>query len=185
MNRFFLLALGLGFGIMSCKPSDTPPDPEAILQCPSSPKTVQGWGGRGSFIMPNAFSANGDGRNDRFRLVCSDTAAIRSMSVRIIDGGGNVITTLRSPADSWDGYNVNKGDYYPAGYYRVDYGIDLHGGTGEDAVLNGHICLKLYRSDSGKTCINAINGPKGDVFEDQVDPATSNFPYTTAESYCQ
>jgi hypothetical protein len=106
------------------------------------------------------------------------------MSLRIIDYQGNVLTTLRSQKDSWDGYNVNKGDYYPAGTYRVDYGIDLHGGTGEDVVLNGHTCIKLYRSDAGKACLNKIDDPNSDVFEDQIDPATGNHPYTTSETIC-
>lgn len=184
MNRFFLLAIGLGFGLMSCKTSDPEPDPD-LLQCPSDPTPLRGFGGRGSMIMPNAFSPNGDGKNDRFRLVCSDTGVMRSMSIRIVDSKGNVLTTLRSQNESWDGYNVAKGEFYPAGYYRVDYGIDLHGGTGEDVVLNGHTCVKLYRSDAGKTCINPVGDPNGNVFEDQIDPKNSNYPYATAENYCQ
>lgn len=183
MNRLLLSALALGLGFSACKSSDPTPDPD-LLQCPSDRSPIRGFGGRGSCIMPNSFSPNGDGKNDQFRLVCSDTGVISALSLRIVDQKGTLIKTIRSQSESWDGYDATKAQYYPSGWYRVDYGIEMAGGTGTASVLNGHTCIKLYGSDSGSFCLKPIGSSNDDVFEDQIDPKTSTAPYTTAEVGC-
>jgi gliding motility-associated-like protein len=176
-----LLAVAL-LGAASCNESEDSPTANH-LECPADPAPVKGYGGRGSIVMPNAFSPNGDGKNDVFHIVQKDTLAVRSIVMRIVAADGTLIATVSRSIDGWDGYDRSKGKYYPAGKYRVDYGIVMHGGSGTDVAINGHTCIKLYGTDT-TGCLIRQGNPAEDVFADQVDPATSNVIYSTAERIC-
>jgi gliding motility-associated-like protein len=180
-NCALLLFVSACIFIVACKQHEVV-DTD-ILKCPADPAPLKGLGGKGSIIFPNAFSPNGDGRNDVLKIVASDTAAIRLMSMRIMSASGDILYTLSRPQDYWDGYDPATKKPYPAGKYRVDYGIVLNGGGGTDVVLNGSICIKLYASGSGG-CLILQGDHSGDVFEDQIDPATGSAPYTTGEQFC-
>jgi gliding motility-associated-like protein len=178
----FLAACACLF-LASCKPDDEPASPVDLLECPSDPAPVRGFGGLGNVVLPNAFTPNGDGKNDLLRLVMSDTAAVRSVTMRVVDAGGSIIFTFSKKTDAWDGYNKNAGKHFPPGQYRIDYGIVLHGGGGTDAALSGHTCVRLYATDSSG-CIIRQGDPNRDVFEDRIDPAAGTWPYATAENFC-
>ncbi len=180
-----VLALAFGAWMLTpaCKGKDETTAPIDLLECPADPKPVGGLGGRGSILLPNAFSPNGDGRNDMFRAVSTDTGATRNYNVRIVRSDGVIVKTLTRLSDSWDGYDASAGKPHAPGRYRVDYGILLHGGTGTDVTLNGHFCLKLYGTDSSG-CLIRQGDPSGDVFEDMIDPAKAEVKYTTADRFC-
>jgi hypothetical protein len=118
------------------------------------------------------------------RLIANDTGVVRSVNMRIVAADGTVLHTISKQDDYWDGYNRNAGKHYPPGQYRVDYGIVLHGGSGSDAVLNGHTCIKLYAS-RGDSCLAPIGNTHSDVFGDMIEPETGNVTYQTAERFCR
>ena len=181
-KTIYTLLIAAMIGMAGCSRNDEGPAVNH-LDCPADPAPVKGYGGFGSILIPNAFSPNGDGKNDVFRVVQIDTMAVRSIVMRIVSADGTLIATISRSVDGWDGFDRNSGKYYPAGKYRVDYGIVMRGGGGTDAVYNGHTCLKLYGSGTGG-CLIPQGNANEDVFGDQVDPATSNVVYATAEQIC-
>lgn len=190
MNRQLLAAITLCLGIASCKTRDESPEPN-IFQCPSNPATAPAfsgtgtpWSGPSHLVIPNAFSPNGDGKNDAFRMVLSDTMGVAdSASIRISDKSGRLVKTLHSPYQAWDGFDSSISQYAPAGYYTLDYTVHLLS-NGQSPFKTGQMCLKLYSSDSGSQCLHSIGDPKDDVFEDRIDPKTGGIAYPTAETYC-
>lgn len=190
MNRFLLSACILSLGIASCKSNDDPAEPK-VFKCPSDPATVisftgEGtpWNGPAHLVVPNAFSPNGDGKNDVFRLVLSDSLGVcDSAFVRISDYNGKLVKTLHSPYQTWDGIESSTGNYSPAGYYTLDYSIHMLS-KAQTYFKTGLVCLKLYRSDSASNCLKALDDSKYDVFENQINPKTGEIVATQSESYC-
>jgi gliding motility-associated-like protein len=66
----------------------------------------------GGFI-PNVFTPNGDGINDRFELYVRNTPAYRLI---VANRWGNTLFTSRNPFQYWDG-RTNSGEEVPAGVY--------------------------------------------------------------------
>lgn len=61
-------------------------------------------------IIPNAFSPNGDGVNDRFFLVGLE--AFDYVDVKIFNRWGNMLYNNSRYNNSWDGAGVNSGTYF-------------------------------------------------------------------------
>ncbi len=66
----------------------------------------------GGFI-PNVFTPNGDGINDRFELYVRNTPAYR---LTVANRWGNTLFTSRNPFQYWDG-RTDSGEEVPAGVY--------------------------------------------------------------------
>jgi gliding motility-associated-like protein len=66
----------------------------------------------GGFV-PNVFTPNGDGINDRFELYVRNTPAYRLI---VANRWGNTLFTSRNPFEYWDG-RTNSGEQVPAGVY--------------------------------------------------------------------
>ena len=89
---------------------------------------------RVSFHMPNAFTPNGDGRNDLFNGA-GFVDGMRDFELTIWDRWGGLIFTTDDPADGWNGSRHNAGEILPSGVYvyQVHYidpmgdHIDLQG----------------------------------------------------------
>jgi len=80
--------------------------------------------------VPNIFSPNGDGVNDRFEVV---TAGLLEFDLTIYNRWGDAIFTSRDPLNQWDGRW--KGDEVPAGtYFYTLKAVDF---TGRDVVAGG------------------------------------------------
>lgn len=60
--------------------------------------------------VPNVFSPNGDGKNDRLELICPEL--LESMEMNIFDRWGRLIKTLTSPTETWDGDGQSEGTFY-------------------------------------------------------------------------
>ncbi len=66
-----------------------------------------------SFIMPNAFSPNGDGLNDYYRI--KSACAFESYDLIIYNRWGQVLFSGKQPEQAWDGrFN---GEFCPSGIY--------------------------------------------------------------------
>jgi len=77
----------------------------------------------GAYI-PNAFSPNGDGRNDVFRPYFSERWTVLEYELLIRDRWGNVVFQSKDVTEAWSGRGA-QGDY-PQGsyYYQISYALD-------------------------------------------------------------
>lgn len=87
--------------------------------------------------VPNAFSPNGDGRNDNFRVIAR--CPLKRMTVRVYDRFGEIIYSSANPNSSWDGtihgVPAELGDYY----YYISYILDLP--NQEEQMVKGEVIL--------------------------------------------
>lgn len=65
--------------------------------------------------IPDAFSPNGDGLNDKFRIIGIPPENITRFNLEIYDRWGQLIFHSTNILDSWDGFY--KGEICPAGVY--------------------------------------------------------------------
>lgn len=84
--------------------------------------------------VPNAFSPNGDGRNDYFT---AGTLFLQDLFVQIFDRWGNLVYQSANPAFKWDG--SLGGEPLPEGVYV--YTISGHDALGVEVFRNGSITL--------------------------------------------
>ena len=91
--------------------------------------------------IPNAFTPNGDGRNDIFYILGSEAGTfIKDLTVfnrwgQIVFNSKNTVSD--NPALGWDGYY--KGEQSPSGVYI--YQIRLSTSNGEEKIYKGHLTL--------------------------------------------
>ncbi|MBK8955379.1 MAG: gliding motility-associated C-terminal domain-containing protein [Saprospiraceae bacterium] len=69
-----------------------------------------------SLYMPNAFTPNGDGKNEEFGPV-GQFAAMQYYSMAIYDRWGSLMFSTTNPSDSWNGKYQNTGKEIPPGVY--------------------------------------------------------------------
>lgn len=98
--------------------------------------------GASDIQCPNAFSPNGDGRNDEWKV---SYQSIVSFECHIFNRWGQKMCSFTNPADGWDG--KYKGKTVPTGVYF--YVIKAKGADGKDYKLSGDInILQKGRSTS-------------------------------------
>ncbi len=85
--------------------------------------------------LPDAFSPNGDGRNDLFRLVCLDHQKIAEF--RIFNRWGQEVFATLDPRKGWDG-NYNGSPQETGAYYYV---LKLKVPDGSSKAIMGDITL--------------------------------------------
>jgi gliding motility-associated-like protein len=83
-------------------------------------------------VVPNVFTPNGDGSNDKFKIIAS---GMKELTCDIFNRWGTKIYTIKSVDDFWDGGNHTAGTYF---YILKCTGID-----GKDYSQQGY--LNLYR----------------------------------------
>lgn len=86
-------------------------------------------------VMPNAFTPNGDGINDRFRLLQINHQKLISFS--IFNRWGQEIFSTTDPANGWDG--TLNGIPQPIGTYI--YVVQLAYPDGQNRTLQGNVAL--------------------------------------------
>jgi gliding motility-associated-like protein len=59
-------------------------------------------------VIPNAFTPNGDGLNDRFRIVGLPPENITEFNIQIFDRWGQIVFESTDISESWDGYCKGK-----------------------------------------------------------------------------
>jgi gliding motility-associated-like protein len=169
-----------------CKTRDEDPAPTPYnMQCPARPTYLSFPGA----ALPNGFTPNGDGRNDKLRLLSHDSIAFKSLTLKIIDSDGKLLISITDVYKGWDGINPSTGKAYPHGVYRIEYsGVIKRGGTVADSSVAGNNCIWLFTTYSTTPrCLQAPPDPSllNDIkFEDQFDPVDLLTPYTSGENFC-
>ena len=91
---------------------------------------------RAGYALPNAFSPNGDGRNDAFGPLPTGVAGMRVLSFRVFGRWGGLVheragLPLGDPTLLWDG--TWRGSPAPAGVYVYTLEVEWPDGTREQA----------------------------------------------------
>ncbi len=84
--------------------------------------------------IPSAFSPNGDGKNDVFKIYSN---LVSTMEMKIFNQWGELLFSTSNPADGWDG--TYKGKKQPTGVYIYAVRVKLVDGT--DLSRRGSITL--------------------------------------------
>ena len=79
------------------------------------------------FAIPNAFTPNGDGKNDKFKIIFNNTTGV-TLRMQIFNRNGLLLFTTNNISEEWDGRSL-KGVMQDMGIYFVKYRIDIAGGT--------------------------------------------------------
>ena len=83
------------------------------------------------FAVPNAFTPNGDGKNDTFKIIFNNTTGV-TLRMQIFNRNGLLLFSTNNISEEWDGRSLN-GAMQDMGIYFVKYRIDIAGGmTYED-----------------------------------------------------
>lgn len=88
-----------------------------------------------NILIPNAFTPNGDGRNDVFRLINAKGAQL--LEFKIFNRWGTVMFNSVNPEEGWDGRYRNQEQ--PVGVYG--YGIRIKYSDGVIETYRGTITL--------------------------------------------
>jgi gliding motility-associated-like protein len=155
------------------------------FSCPSGNVLVQGSTNNKGFIFPNAFTPNGDGRNDRFRLVTNDSNALRDYLIDIKTPQGKTIHSVTKTTPTWDGFDNATNTFHPTGKYSIEYFIILDNGTAAGAEFKGQTCLTLLRGGTQPNCVTPLEDWHNYLLEDMIEPITLTTPYSTSENFCQ
>ncbi len=109
MSISFFLSLMLAGGLF-CNHSNVPySPPEAACQ----------------LYLPNAFSPNGDGKNDLLKVNVGSTCVINAFNLRVYDRWGNQVFESQSLETAWDG--KHKGEWVKADLYlyHLQYSVEV------------------------------------------------------------
>jgi gliding motility-associated-like protein len=83
------------------------------------------------FAVPNAFTPNGDGKNDKFKIIFNNTTGV-TLRMQIFNRNGLLLFSTNNISEEWDGRSLN-GAMQDMGIYFVKYRIEIAGGmTYED-----------------------------------------------------
>ncbi len=77
--------------------------------------------------IPNAFTPNGDGINDRF--VIGKLSSVENPSLLVYDSRGKVVYKSSKYQNDWDGYNAPDGTYYFYLQYTYKNKVQVKGGS--------------------------------------------------------
>jgi gliding motility-associated-like protein len=87
-------------------------------------------------FIPNAFSPNGDGKNDRLRFYRRNNYCLEGFHIAIYDRWGEKVFETTNISDSWDG--TRKGEPLNDGVFVYYCSLSTHG---EQRELKGNISL--------------------------------------------
>lgn len=142
----------------------------------------EGRGDSSKIYLPTAFSPNGDGVNDSYRLIGKDVGAgyFSSVSIKIYDTTGTVVYQSTGAAlPQWDGTDQNthgistKYKFYVRIKYTTARNITDSGNT-YLYLLSGHSCVTAVVADTSKY-----------RFPTQFDLSTGyNASWGSFETYC-
>ena len=76
------------------------------------------------FAIPNAFSPNGDGKNDKFKIIFNNTTGV-TLSLQIYNRNGILMFSSSDISEEWDGRYKNV--MQDMGIYFIKYRIEIAG----------------------------------------------------------
>jgi gliding motility-associated-like protein len=88
-------------------------------------------------FVPNAFSPNGDGKNDRFNVL--ETCLIEKYKLQVFNRWGELVFTTLSTSNSWDG--IYNGKEAESGVYFYRINAKLTDKSKEEIELKGDVTL--------------------------------------------
>jgi len=90
------------------------------------------------YFMPNAFTPNGDGKNDEF-IGKGYLAGLKGFEMNIWNRWGEQVYNSEDPYRGWNGRKQNTGEMSPQGVYVWE--LRYIGPRGGDEALKGHVTL--------------------------------------------
>lgn len=90
------------------------------------------------YFLPNAFTPNGDGKNDDF-IGKGFLAGLKDFEMNIWNRWGEQVYSTNDPYNGWNGRKQNAGEMSPQGVYVWE--LRYIGPRGGDKALKGHVTL--------------------------------------------
>lgn len=90
-----------------------------------------------NFFIPNAFTPNGDGKNDVYSFVAT---GVQSLDFKVFNRWGEIVFSTNSTQAAWNGLDRRKGTAAPPGVYTYVL-VARVGSTGTDEMRTGTIKL--------------------------------------------
>ena len=175
------LALLTAVILFACKPNDDERGPQEDIYagCCSGPLEYEV--GAARVFVPNLFTANADGRNDRFApLVNGNTRRIDNFQIRNRDGEllyEAATLDLNVHSSSWDGRSPG-GELYSG---RFTFSMDVVDENGVSARIEGAACLVLCDTP---VIINNLEDCFFSLQHDGEGGVDGNLPAEEDESSC-
>jgi hypothetical protein len=139
----------------------------------------------GKCLLPNAFTPDGDGRNDVLRLLVDRPDAVTSYELRISDANDNVLYTMTRFHPAWDGINPATGRPYPPGIYNVTSCVIMPAGAGVSIAVDGYSCIALLTKGNRGYIDLRDHQARNLIFESGVDPVTLDVLPGSGEEFCR
>jgi hypothetical protein len=159
VKRLLPLALITIILLSNCKKSGKNVD---LINCDGLVTDTSGTGDNGRLYIPNAFSPNGDGLNDQYRIIVKN---VSSIALTIYDGNNNILFTTNQlylpdqngfiRSSFWASTNITSS--YETFYYKIQ-AVTSNG-------RNIGACGELYKLSCRPSSIPATNL----FFEDQLN----------------
>ena len=174
---FALIYIGCG------KSNNNTVNPNVAIAASLAKKCVSPFVGQsdsGKICLPTAFSPNGDGLNDLYRIMSTSNSIYSSFQIAIYRTTGDKVIQFASSNSSWEGldsarYVCKDSKYYVTIKYTTAGGIKVDTGT----------YVYLLQSNAAKTCVTANAADKPYYqFPDQWNPFTLEFSNNTNETFC-
>lgn len=128
-------------------------DDDVTIHCDNLVNESIPAGDPGRVFVANAFTPNGDGINDHFKVFAT---GIASINIRVYDGNSNIIYQSSQTATGWNhgAFSANSRTYY----YRVE------------AVTNNNTKIGLCGEVHALNCYPRNTPSNTFFFEDQLTP---------------
>jgi len=190
----FFLVLSLGCiiypGCKKPKTTNTIPKTDTLSAFADSLKRTcttpfVGPGDSSDIYLPTAFTPNGDGVNDLYKIIgvdCSVAGYFSSFQLTVYDTLGNLVFQTTSPLQYWEGTDTATGRQSTKYKFYVELAYTTAGGkTGNKGTF-----LFLPATNTTLGCINAIPADSSSYeFPDQINPITGfNRAMSSNEVYC-
>jgi gliding motility-associated-like protein len=112
-----------------------------ILWGPISPNTVSDNDAECDIYVPDAFSPNGDARNDEFAIYPGTTCTFSDFQVRIYDRWGGLHFKSEQSDFTWDGRSGSEDLPQAVYYYVISYSLEAAPGENSQKTIQGYINL--------------------------------------------
>jgi gliding motility-associated-like protein len=177
----YLVAIAVSGGVLllACVKQGTEEPQPIVYTLPDSCNHSIGLAEPGNnMYFPNAFTPNGDGRNDVFRAI-SVSRSVGNYRLSVARLNGQVLFETTDLGIAWGGRD-SAGNISQDFLFRVN----VQGITPQTQGIDE--CTFVYLLPPGpNNCARLLTADANMLrFEDQFDPQTGGTPYTTAESLC-